>query len=90
MLQTISITVKGIVQGVFYRQRTKDFANKSGISGEIKNVHGGDVHIIATGTDQQIEEFIKWCWKGPNTAVVSDVIVEKVALKEFAGFKIVR
>jgi acylphosphatase len=90
MQQTISITVKGIVQGVFYRQRTKDVANKTGITGEIKNVHGGDVHIIATGTDQQLEEFIKWCWKGPDTAVVADVTVEKVPLKQFVGFKIVR
>jgi acylphosphatase len=90
MNQSISITVKGIVQGVYYRQRTKEVANKSGITGEIKNLSDGDVFIIATGTEEKLEEFIKWCNKGPETAVVSNVIVNKVPYQEFTAFKIVR
>jgi len=90
MNQSISITVKGIVQGVYYRQRTKDFANKNGVTGEIKNLPDGDVFIIATGTEEKLDEFVKWCNKGPETAVVSDVIVNKVPYREFAAFKIVK
>ncbi|MEO5562665.1 MAG: acylphosphatase [Chitinophagaceae bacterium] len=90
MIESLSITVKGIVQGVYYRQKTKDNALRSGITGEIKNMPDGDVHILATGTTEQLEEFIKWCNKGPETAVVSRVIVEKIPVKNFTSFRIVR
>lgn len=90
MNQSISITVKGIVQGVYYRQRTKEFANQNSVTGEIKNLHGGDVHIIASGTEENLQKFIAWCNKGPETAVVSDVNVEKVPYREFEAFKIVK
>lgn len=90
MQQTISITVKGIVQGVFYRQKTKETALRSGITGEVKNLPDGDVHIVATGTQEQLDEFVKWCRKGPDTAVVSDVIVTSAPLQTFTSFRIVR
>jgi len=90
MTETLSILVKGIVQGVFYRQRTKDTALRSGITGEIKNLPDGDVHIYATGTPEQLEEFVRWCNKGPESAVVTQVIVEKIAVRNFNSFKIVR
>ncbi|MGK2862042.1 MAG: acylphosphatase [Chitinophagaceae bacterium] len=90
MLQSVSITVEGIVQGVFYRQSTKSKANDSGITGEIKNKPDGTVHIIATGTDTQLEEFIEWCKKGPDMAIVTEVKIEKVPLTSFKNFSIVR
>ena len=89
-MQSISIRVKGIVQGVYYRQRTKETALRSGITGEVKNLPDGDVYILATGTEEQLQDFIKWCNKGPETAVVSNVIVESVPLQKFSTFKIVR
>ena len=90
MNQSISITVKGIVQGVYYRQKTREIAIRSGITGEIKNLPGGEVYVLATGSEEKLQEFIQWCNKGPETAVVSDVIVEKIPYREFTGFKIVR
>jgi acylphosphatase len=90
MTETLSILVKGIVQGVFYRQRTKETALRSGITGEIKNLPDGDVQIYATGTPEQLEEFVKWCNNGPDTAVVSQVIVEKIPMKNFNSFRILR
>jgi acylphosphatase len=49
MLQTISITVIGLVQGVYYRQSTKEKALELGISGFVKNLPDGNVRILATG-----------------------------------------
>ena len=54
MLQTISIVVKGKVQGVFYRQSTREKAKGLGIRGTVKNLENGNVEIIATGTPEQI------------------------------------
>ena len=90
MLQTISITVEGLVQGVFYRQSTKARAIDSGITGEIKNKPDGTVHIIATGTEAQLDQLIKWCNKGPEMAIVTNLKVEKISLQTFKGFSIVK
>ncbi|MEI9944522.1 MAG: acylphosphatase [Chitinophagaceae bacterium] len=90
MLQTVSLTIKGIVQGVFYRQMTKEIAIQKGITGEVKNLPDRSVHIIATGTEQQLQELIDWCKKGPARAVVSDIAVEKIPLQSFPDFKVTR
>ena len=90
MLQSVSITIEGLVQGVFYRQSTKAIAIDSGITGEIKNKPDGTVHIIATGTEPQLEQLIKWCNKGPEMAIVTNVKVEKIPLKTFKGFSIIK
>ncbi|MGZ8525254.1 MAG: acylphosphatase [Chitinophagaceae bacterium] len=90
MLQSISITVEGLVQGVFYRQSTKAKAIESGVTGEIKNKPDGTVHIIATGTAAQLEQFTKWCHKGPEMAIVTEVKVEQIPPRTFKGFSIVK
>ena len=90
MLQSVSITIEGLVQGVFYRQSTKAIAIDSGITGEIKNKADGTVHIIATGTESQLEQLIKWCNNGPEMAIVTNVKVEKIPLKTFKGFSIIK
>ena len=90
MLQTISITVDGLVQGVFYRQSTKAKAIDLGITGEIKNQPDGTVHITATGTESQLNQLVEWCKKGPEMAIVSNVKVEENPLQSFKGFSIIR
>ena len=90
MLQTVTITVEGLVQGVYYRQSTKALAIESGINGEVKNKPDGSVQITATGTEDQIQKLIDWCNKGPEMAIVTKVKVEKLPLKTFQGFNIVR
>lgn len=90
MLRTVSITVKGKVQGVYYRQSTKEKANELGIKGEVRNMPDDTVHIIAAGTKEQTEQLIEWCHTGPSRARVSNVVVEEIALRSFEKFSIVR
>ena len=90
MLQSISIIVDGLVQGVFYRQSTKAKAVELTITGEIKNKPDGTVHIIATGTEAQLNNLVEWCKKGPEMAIVTNVKVEKITLQAFKGFNIVK
>jgi acylphosphatase len=89
-MKTILITVKGKVQGVFYRQTTKEIATGLGITGEVKNLSNGDVRIIATGTEEQLQGLTTWCRKGPERAVVSQVLTEEVPTQSFDKFKVVR
>lgn len=90
MLQTVSITVSGRVQGVFFRQSTKETAQRLDITGEVKNLDNGDVGIIATGTKEQLYQLIEWCKQGPPRAAVTEVQVKDLPLQEFVHFTIKR
>lgn len=90
MLKTFSIIVSGKVQGVFYRQSTKEKADSLGIKGEVKNMPDDTVHIMATGNEDQINQLIEWCKQGPPRARVTNVVVEEITLKEFNKFTIAR
>ena len=86
MLQTISIIVRGKVQGVFYRQSTKEKALELNITGTIRNLPDGSVYIIATGTTEQLNALVEWCWQGPRRAIVTDVQQEICVLQHFGSF----
>lgn len=90
MLKTVSIIITGKVQGVFYRQSTKELATVLGVRGEVKNMPDDSVHIVATGTDEQIERLITWCKQGPPKAKVTNVATEELPLKTFDKFSVVR
>jgi acylphosphatase len=90
MRQTVSIIVTGKVQGVFYRQSTREKATALGITGEVKNMPDHTVHIIATGTLSQIEQLVEWCRKGPPRAIVENVESIQMPLQEFSGFSVSR
>ena len=90
MLQTVSITVSGLVQGVFYRQSTKEKALELGISGIVKNLPDGNVHILATGTADQLDQLVQWCKQGPPHAKVTGVQIENITPQVFMGFVIQR
>lgn len=90
MLQTVSIIVEGLVQGVFFRQSTKAKAYEAGIAGEVRNKADGTVHIVATGTAEQLKQLIEWCNQGPEQAVVAKVHVEEIPFQHFNSFNIIR
>ena len=90
MQQTLSITISGKVQGVFFRQNSKEKALELGLTGQVKNLENGNVHIIASGTPEQLTAFTAWCKKGPPRAVVTGVEISEIPLKLFDRFTIDR
>lgn len=90
MLKTLSVTVSGKVQGVYYRQSAKEKAIELGITGQVKNLRNGNVLITATGTPDLLHLFTEWCKKGPPHALVAGVEVIEIPLKTFNHFRIVR
>ncbi len=90
MLQTIRLIVEGKVQGVFYRQSTREKATVMGIKGTVKNLPDGNVEIIATGTAEQLEQLTHWCNQGPSRAVVTKVSSTPLPLQPFNNFIIIR
>ena len=90
MQRTVSITVTGRVQGVFYRQSTKEKAQEFAITGEVRNNSDGTVSIIATGERDNLDKLISWCHIGPPRAQVVSVVVTDVERREFLGFEVKR
>ncbi len=89
-MQTIKIKVEGRVQGVFFRQSTQEKANQLGIKGTAKNCDDDTVEIVATGTKEQLEKLVAWCWQGPPKAKVINVTSQELSLQTFNNFSIVR
>ncbi|MBQ0734726.1 acylphosphatase [Aquimarina celericrescens] len=88
MLKHYNITVKGKVQGVWYRKSTQDKARELGITGFVKNLSNSDVYIEAEGSQNQLQSLIKWCAIGPEFANVDDVIFEESQVKAYQDFEI--
>ena len=85
-----NITVKGKVQRVSYRVWAQAKAISLGLTGYVKNLHNGDVYIEAEGKDENVQQFIDWCYVGSPLSKVIEVISEEQALKNSETFELKR
>ena len=82
--------VSGLVQGISYRYYTKQFADKLGLKGWVKNLPDGRVEVIAEGNEKEINEMIKFLENGPEDAKILDLEIKKEEYKgEFKHFDII-
>ena len=89
-MPTVRLIIKGNVQGVFFRAAAREMAEKTEITGWVRNTSEGDVEIMATGTERQLDLFIDWCHHGPPKATVSEVIADHEEERSFDKFRVVR
>ncbi len=75
----ITIICHGRVQGVFYRDSTKNKAQELGVTGIVKNLPDGTVQIVAEGSRDRLETLAEWAKQGPPASNVShlDILYEK-------------
>ncbi|MFH1328078.1 MAG: acylphosphatase [Candidatus Bathyarchaeota archaeon] len=85
-MKSIHILVKGLVQGVWFRDTTTKKAVELKIKGTVQNLPNGDVEIYAQGEPKNIEQLVLWCQKGPSMAKVKNVITTKVPARDFKDF----
>ena len=78
------------MQGVFFRATARDVAQALDLKGWVKNTSEGYVEAIATGSESSLHQFIEWCKKGPDKAIVSSVNVTSLSEKPFDDFRILR
>lgn len=87
-MKTYKIQVYGVVQGVFFRASTKNAAIDNNLTGFVRNEPDGSVYIEATGTEEDIQKFIKWCHSGSSQSVVEKVDYEEIEKQEYDSFTI--
>ena len=69
------IFVSGLVQGVFFRDSTRQKANELNLKGGVRNCRDGRVEVLVAGEDAVIQALIKWLKIGPKYAKVSTIEV---------------
>lgn len=82
--------VAGTVQGVFYRQTTKEQALAYNLCGWVKNLPDGRVEVFISGDEPQVKDLLKWLHIGPPRAQVTSVEVNEVTYQPFTSFEIIR
>ncbi|MCJ2121997.1 acylphosphatase [Methylobacterium sp. J-077] len=75
--RTVSVIVKGRVQGVSYRAWTQAEARSRGLSGFVRNRDDGSVEAVFSGPPEAVDQVVAQCWSGPPGARVSDVTVQE-------------
>ena len=74
-MKAVRLKISGKVQGVFFRESTKQRARELGVSGWVKNLPDGTVEALAQGDDKAVEQLIAYVHHGPPAARVTSVSV---------------
>ncbi len=84
------IRVFGRVQGVYFRDSTREQAEKLGLTGFVKNEPDGSVLIEAEGEEEDLQALADWCLDGPQLAKVERVETSEGTLHGYNKFEIRR
>jgi len=76
MQKRLSLTISGKVQGVFFRQNTKEFADSQDLTGYVQNDPSGTVTIIAEGNQNDLKKLIDFAKKGTSYSKITDVKID--------------
>jgi acylphosphatase len=67
------LIIEGKVQGVWFRDSTRQQANEEGVFGWVKNRPDGRVEALFEGPEHQVKKMVSWCHHGPPSAHVTQV-----------------
>lgn len=67
------LVVRGAVQGVGYRFACRREAERIGVAGHVRNCPDGTVEVAVEGPQDDVEEMVAWCQRGPGSAHVTGV-----------------
>ena len=73
MSQCRKFRVEGRVQGVWFRESTRQQARRLGITGYAINSPDGSVEVLACGEPEALANLEKWLNQGPPLARVQSV-----------------
>jgi DNA ligase D-like protein (predicted 3'-phosphoesterase) len=86
--RAVRATVGGRVQGVFFREATRDRALRLGVMGWVRNAPDGTLLVHAEGPDAAVEKLLAFLAEGPPAAQVESVESEEVKVEGHEQFAI--
>jgi acylphosphatase len=84
-MTTKRLQIIGRVQGVFFRESTRQHANQLGVTGWVRNRLDGSVEALVQGDAIAVEAMVAWARRGPDAARVDHVEVE--TLRDEADYR---
>ena len=84
----LDLVIEGRVQGVGYRYSAKMKAESLGIRGSVQNLRDGSVFVTAQGEKEAMDNFVRWCCKGPPGAIVKNIEKVQGKTEEFSEFRV--
>ena len=89
--KSVRVRITGRVQGVGFREWTREEASGLGLSGWVRNEADGSVSALLVGPDGDVATMLDRLWTGPRFAVVSVVESEAAEITGMeADFRIIR
>lgn len=82
------LIVRGQVQGVFFRDSTREAAQNEGVSGWAANRDDGAVEVVLEGPEPAVEAVTEFCRIGPVSARVDSVEQSDETPEGLSGFRI--
>lgn len=82
------VTIRGRVQGVFFREATRRRASRTGVSGWVCNREDGAVEAWFEGEPEDVDVMVHFAGIGPSGAYVDSVDVEEVEPEELRRFEV--
>jgi acylphosphatase len=84
------VVVRGDVQGVFFRDSTREEAEQRGVSGSVTNRDDGAVEAVFEGPRDDVEALVAFSREGPSRAQVEDVeVIEEEPEGSGGGFRVI-
>jgi acylphosphatase len=82
------LVVHGKVQGVFYRDSTREAARNEGVAGWAANRSDGSVEVVLEGAADAVASVVGYCRQGPSSADVRSVDEHEETPEGLTGFQI--
>jgi acylphosphatase len=80
------VVVRGLVQGVFFRDSTRRLAERHGVTGWATNRSDGAVEAVFEGDSAAVERLVAFSREGPRGAQVESVEVLQEEPEGLSGF----
>jgi acylphosphatase len=82
------LVISGKVQGVFFRDSTREAAQNEGVSGWATNRDDGAVEVVLEGPPAAVRSVVGYCRSGPASADVTSVDESEEEPEGLDGFEI--
>ena len=80
--------VRGLVQGVFFRDSCRTEADRCGLAGSAENRADGSVVVVLEGGPEAVATVLRWLREGPPGADVDEVEVTEIEATGRRGFDV--
>jgi acylphosphatase len=87
--KTLHAIIEGRVQGVYFRDSTRQEAQRLGLYGWVRNLQDGSVEILISGESTRVDQMVAWLHRGSPMSLVNKVkTTERTENEVFSEFVI--